>query len=77
VLKKITIRVSEDAARWARKKAAEEGTSLSQLVGALLEKQMMGTDEYWSAYEKWKQLEPIPGLDAANRLSRDEANARR
>ena len=77
MLKNVTITVSEDAARWARKKAAEEGTSVSRLVGAMLENQMRLTDEYWNAYEKWKQLDPIPGLDAANRLSRDEAHERR
>lgn len=77
MLKNVTITVSEEAARWARKKAAEEGTSVSRLVGAMLENQMRLTDEYWNAYEKWKQLEPIPGLDAANRPSRDEAHARR
>ena len=38
---------------------------------------MRRSDEYWAAYEKWKEIEPIPGLDAANRLTREEANARR
>ena len=76
VLKRITITVSEEAAHWARKKAAEESTSVSKLVGRMLEDQVRRTDEYWAAYEKWKKIKPIPGL-AANRLTREEAHARR
>src|SRR5271157_236093 len=77
VLKRITITVSEKAARWARKKAAEEDTSVSKLVGRMLEDQMRRSDEYWAAYERFKRIKPIPGIDAAHRLTREEANARR
>jgi hypothetical protein len=72
VLKKMTITVSEKAARWARKKAAEENTSVSKLVGRMLEDQMRRTGEYWMAYERWKKIKPIPGLDAAKCMSRQE-----
>jgi len=68
----MTITVSEEAARWARKKAAEENTSVSKLVGRMLEDQMRRTDEYWKAYEKWKKIKPIPGFDASKRMSRQE-----
>jgi hypothetical protein len=68
----MTITVSEEAARWARKKAAEENTSVSKLVGRMLEDRMRRTDEYWKAFEKWKKIKPIPGLDAAKRMSRQE-----
>jgi hypothetical protein len=77
VLKNMTITVSEEAARWARKKAAEENTSVSKLVGRMLEDQMRCTDEYWAAYEKFKRIKPIPGIDAAHRLAREEAHERR
>ena len=78
VLKNVTITVEEDALRWARKQAAEKNTSVSKLVGRILEDKMRQTDEYWAAYEKWKSLKglSIPGL-AANRLTREEANERR
>jgi hypothetical protein len=76
VLKNVTITVSEEAARWARKKAAEENTSVSKLVGRMLEDQMRCTDEYWRAYERLKRIKPIPGL-AAHRLTREEAHERR
>ena len=72
VLKNMTITISEDAARWARRKAAEENTSVSKLVGRMLEDQMRSTDEYWQAYERWKKIGPIKGFDASKRLKRDQ-----
>ena len=75
MLKNVTITVEEDALRWARKQAAEENTSVSKLVGRMLEDKMRLTDEYWAAYERMKKIKPIPGL-AANRLTREEANER-
>lgn len=76
MLKNVTITVEEEALRWARKQAAEKNTSVSKLVGRMLEDKMRLTDEYWEAYEKMKRIKPIPGL-AANRLTREEANERR
>ena len=72
VLKNMTITVSEEAARWARMKAAEENSSVSRLVGRMLEDQMRRTDEYGKAHERWKKVKPIPGLNAAKRMSRQE-----
>jgi hypothetical protein len=77
VLKNITITVSEEAALWARKKAAEENTSVSKLVGRMLEDEMRKTDEYWRAYQKVKKIQPIKGFDASKRLKRDELYNRR
>jgi hypothetical protein len=77
VLRNITITVSEEAARWARRKAAEEDTSVSKLVGRMLEDQMRRTDEYRAAYESWRKLKPIRGVRAAERMTREEAHARR
>ena len=73
----MTITVSEEAARWARRKAAEENTSVSKLVGRMLEEQMRRTDDYRQAYEKWKKIKPIKGFDASKRLTRDELYERR
>ena len=77
MLKNLTITVSEDAARWARRKAADENTSVSKLVGRMLEDQMRLTDDYWKAYEAWKALRPEKGMGAANRMSRTEVHERR
>ena len=77
VLKSMTITVSEETARWARKKAAEENTSVSKLVGRLLENQMRMTDDYWRAFARWKKIGGMKAIDAAGRLSREEAHERR
>jgi hypothetical protein len=61
---------------WARKKAAEENTSVSRLVGKMLENQMRQTDEYWRAFERWNSIQPIAGIDAATRLTREAAHGR-
>lgn len=77
MLKNVTITVSEEAARWARRQAAEENTSVSKLVGRMLEERMRQTDDYWRAYEKWKKIKPIKGFDASKRLTRAELYERR
>ena len=77
VARNVTIRISDEAILWARRQAAEENTSVSKLVGRMLEDQMRCTDEYWAAYEKFKRIKPIPGIDAAHRLTREEAHERR
>lgn len=76
VLKNMTITVREDVARWARKKAAEDNTSVSKLVGQMLERQMRMTDEYWAAYERWKKIR-IPGIASGRLLTREETHERR
>jgi hypothetical protein len=76
-LRNVTITVEENVARWARRKAAEENTSVSKLVGRMLEKEMRLNDEYWHAYERWKQLPTIPGIDAEPKLTREELHERR
>jgi hypothetical protein len=73
VLRKVTITLSEAVARWARQKAAAENTSVSRLVGRMLENQMRLSDEYWRAYERWRKIGSIAGIDAAARRSREDA----
>jgi len=76
VLKNVTITVPEEVAGWARRKAAEENTSVSKLVGRMLERQMRMSDDYHRAYQRWKKVRSLP-IDAANRLSREEVHERR
>ena len=75
--KNITIKISAEAALWARRKAADENTSVSRLVGEMLERQMRQTDAYWAAFERFKTIRPFTQVKAANRLTREEAHARR
>ena len=74
--KNITIKISVEAALWARRKAAEENTSVSRLVGEMLERQMKLTDAYWAAFERFKTSPPSAQVSASQRLTREEANAR-
>ena len=76
MLKNITITLPEEVAHWARKKAAEENTSVARLVGKMLEAQMRKTDDYQDSYRRWQQIKPM-NLDAGNRLSREAAHGRK
>jgi len=73
----VTIKISDQAALWARRKAAEENTSVSRLVGEMLERQVRLTDDYWRAFEHWKSSRPLAGAGAAERMSRAEVHERR
>ncbi|MGI8741783.1 MAG: hypothetical protein ACR2NN_04270 [Bryobacteraceae bacterium] len=77
MLRNVTLTIPEDVALWTRRKAAEENTSVSKLVGRMLETQMRMSDEYWRAYESWKKIGSIEEVDAVGRLTRAQANARR
>jgi hypothetical protein len=85
VLKKVTITLSEEAARWVRVRAAEQNTSVSRLVGQMLEDQMLEekmsqgdrthSPAYQEAYRQWREIKPM-GLDADHRMTREEAHER-
>jgi hypothetical protein len=75
VLKNVTITLPQEVANWARKKAADENTSVSRLVGRMLERQMLQADDYLDAWHRWQKIQPVD-IDAENRLTRDDAHAR-
>ncbi len=75
--KNITLKLPDETALWARRKAAEEDTSVSKLVAALLEREMRLSDAYWRAFEHWKSHRPAAAAGAAGRMSRDEVHERR
>jgi hypothetical protein len=68
----MTIRISDEAALWVRRKAAEENTSVSRLVREMLERQMRV-----SAFERWKCNRVLANSGAAERLGREEVHERR
>jgi hypothetical protein len=76
VSKNITIKISDEAALWVRRKAAEENRSISGLVGEMLEQQMRLTDEYLRAFDRWKSNRPLAQASAAERMSREEVHER-
>lgn len=76
MLKNVTVTIPEEVAHWARTRAAEDNISVSKLIARMLEARMRETDDYFEAYQQWKRL-PAMDLDAANRLTREDAHARR
>jgi hypothetical protein len=42
----------------------------------MLEKEMRLNDDYWRAFERWKQLAPIAGIDAEPKLTREALHER-
>jgi hypothetical protein len=77
VARNVTIKISDETALWARRKAAEENTSLSRLVGEMLERQMRLTDDYWRAFEHWKTNRPLAASGATQRMTREQVHERR
>ena len=54
----VTISLSEEVARWARIQAAERDTSVSRLVGEMLEEKMREEDQYKEAMEEYLARTP-------------------
>ncbi|HEY6345211.1 MAG TPA: hypothetical protein VIY49_27265 [Bryobacteraceae bacterium] len=74
--KNITIKLADETALWARRKAAEENTSVSRLVSDMLEREMRLSDEYWRAFERWKSRTPTAARGVAERMSREDIHER-
>ena len=76
VLKNVTITLEEDALRWARREAADKGTSVSKLVGKIIERERRQTDDYWKAFEHWKTIKPVPMKRKIGSIRREEMHER-
>jgi hypothetical protein len=72
VLKNVTITLNEDALHWARRQAADQGTSVSKFVGKVIEDRMRSADGYRRAFATVKRIKPIPGFDASKRVPREQ-----
>ena len=56
----VTVTLEEDVARWARIKAAEKDTSVSQLVGDMLKEEMQREGAYAAAMrEMFAIVKPV------------------
>jgi hypothetical protein len=76
-VRNITVTVSDDVYRGARIKAAEQGTSVSALVGAYLAS-LSGQALHFSRLEQQQRRiqRSISRFRAADRLDRDEVHSR-
>ena len=57
-LKNVTIAVDETVARWTRREAARENTSVSRFVGDLLKQRMCHDHEYKALMERYLSVKP-------------------
>ena len=76
-MKNITVRVSEDVYRNARIHAAQQGSSVSALVGEFLRRMADSDAEFARLAERQREIQGgITRFRAGDRLSRDEVHGR-
>ncbi len=56
--KNVTVTLDREVARWARVEAARRGTSVSRMLGDILENEMRGSDAYERAMDRFFAQEP-------------------
>jgi hypothetical protein len=71
-MKKLTITLEEKVARWARIKAAERNTSVSRLVGEVLQERMQAEENYGLAMEQYLSQGPQMLKQSGTRYPRRE-----
>ena len=57
-MRNVTITLDEEVARWVRVKAAKRETSVSRLVGEMLQEQMRSEDAYEEARRQFFAVKP-------------------
>jgi hypothetical protein len=57
-MKNVTITLDEEVARWARIRAAERDTSISRLVGEMLQEKMLEDRTYQVAMQQYLSRRP-------------------
>jgi hypothetical protein len=75
VLKNVTVSLEDEDLKWARRRAAEEETSVSRLLGSMIRRERLHSDSYRAAHQRWKKRKPLP-FDASDRMTREEAHDR-
>jgi hypothetical protein len=76
-MKKVTITMDEEVARWARVAAAEQNTSVSRMVGEILRARMKSDCRSDLAREQFMAIEPRRLRKSGRRMpSREEVHER-
>ncbi len=76
-LKNVTITLDPETARWARVEAARRDTSVSRLLGSLLEREMRGEQAYDRAKKRFfAQEAEVHRPDGRPLPTRDELHER-
>ena len=71
-MKNVTITLKEEVARWARIKAAERNTSVSRLLGEILQERMQEEEGYQLAMKQYLAQGPQPLKKAGQGYPRRE-----
>jgi hypothetical protein len=71
-MKNITITLDEETAAWARVHAAEQGKSLSRLLGEMLRERMDGERAYEDAMRRFLSKKPQPLSSGTGRYPKRE-----
>ena len=76
-LKNVTVTLPPETARWARIEAARRGTSVSRMLGEMLEEKMKGDEAYRLAMERFFAQTPgVHRADGRALPTRDELHDR-
>lgn len=75
-MRNVTITVKEDVARWARIRAAEQDTSVSRMLGDVLEQMMLEDREYEKALRRYESHRPKTLHPVGRRPSREATHER-
>ncbi len=75
-LKNLTITVEENVARWARIWAARHNTSVSRLVGEMLQEKMQEEEGYDMAMREYLSVKPTTLKRVGKYPSREELHDR-
>ena len=76
-MKNVTITLDEETAAWARIYAAEHNTSVSRIVGEMLQRQMRDGQKYAEAMQRFLARKPVRLKRAGKRYAtRDELHDR-
>jgi hypothetical protein len=76
-MKNVTITLDEETAAWARINAAEQGKSVSRLVGEMLRERMQGDRAYEEAMHRFLSKKPVKFIrDGKPYPTRDELHDR-
>lgn len=76
-MKNVTVTMDEEVAQWARVHAAQQGKSVSRMIGELVERHRREQEGYEISLRRFLARERGPiGADSPRRPSRDELHDR-
>ena len=75
-MKNVTITLKEEVAQWARIWAARHNTSVSRLLGEMLEKRMMQEEDFEAAKKRYLARKPVALKRNGRYPSRQEIHER-